>query len=114
MGRWVGVDGLHPGISFVRSAGVRRKRGDRQQLVMDDGAARQTGDSRASVVNTSVRCCRHAARSKLKVFGGRERPTPSAPVRGSRRRDAFETLLSGVISHQSAHWRLLLFLQPKS
>lgn len=49
-----GIDRLHPGSSFVRSTGEGRKRGDRQELVMDDEGTRWTGDGRTSIVKASM------------------------------------------------------------
>lgn len=84
---------------------------------MDEEGARWTGDGRTSIVKTSVvRRVRSllAARCELKAVWGREGPHPALCRGVFRRCDAFETLLSGVISHQAAHWRLLLFLHPES
>lgn len=52
-----GVDRRHHGSSFVKSTGVRRRRGDKQELVMDDGGTQWTGDRRTSMVEASMMYC---------------------------------------------------------
>lgn len=84
---------------------------------MDDEAPRWTADRRTSIVKTSVRPPPPPRRSLSlqSVVGDGSVPHPVLRFRlVFRRRDASEALLSGVISHPSARWRLRLLLQPKS